>query len=584
MFKKILSIFLCLVCVFTVCIVSEVKSQAIFVVDDAVMLGIAISVCASIALSVGLGVASGQGSVYADVAEYILYHLPSDMYNYVMDESNYQIINGKLTLVFTKSMWDRFKNWFANTDLSTIPLSAHLGSVTLDGALPAQSTYNGYGYNPNYNDYFAACEAPWRPLDYTFNGIYVSWLPTGKLTIQLQDGTVVSYDDVFPPRDTGHANVVGLSVPTVRGSVNLMSGYHYPHITNNLGSLPAKTNIDRWQNGIGRSMVGFDGALVTLPDGTTGTMSYNYNNGAVSFNDTVICTGNNSKNDYSLNCLKAGSILANVSTSNGNNYFPVNTNGSVTDYTKDIDTKPVATAIPRNSSIENDEVLVLPIRSNLVDPDNPAVPLTKSQVKNREKEGLPISSTIPAVPNMSTETGKDQGITIIAGRDVIDDTPVYNPAYPSVINPGNETITVTANNDVFPTQANPGETTAFPQEAESAIVKSGEIVSDIAKDLVTPLTPDDIAKGGNRMKLPTLLLQKFPFCIPYDLYNAFGVLLAEPEAPNFDWPIKLDSVGINTNIHIDFSKYEDGAKYIRWFLMALWTVALIMLTRKVIWK
>lgn len=92
----------------------------------------------------------------------------------------------------------------------------------------------------------------------------------------------------------------------------------------------------------------------------------------------------------------------------------------------------------------------------------------------------------------------------------------------------------------------------------------------------TGITPNIPAIG-----LPEILFKtKFPFCLPWDLYNLFSVLAAEPEAPKFVIPYKNNMLGIDEEYVLDFSKYEDAAKIIRFFTGAGFVLALILISRK----
>lgn len=83
------------------------------------------------------------------------------------------------------------------------------------------------------------------------------------------------------------------------------------------------------------------------------------------------------------------------------------------------------------------------------------------------------------------------------------------------------------------------------------------------------------------VSLPEILFkEKFPFCLPWDLYNLFAVLAAEPEAPKFVIPYKNNMLGIDEEYVLDFSKYEDAAKIIRFFTGAGFVLALILISRK----
>ena len=76
---------------------------------------------------------------------------------------------------------------------------------------------------------------------------------------------------------------------------------------------------------------------------------------------------------------------------------------------------------------------------------------------------------------------------------------------------------------------------------------------------------------------------KFPFCIPFDIYNLFVGLQAEEAPPKFVIPFKYGNFD-EVNITIDFS--NDNllifAKVTRWFVGACFVFGLIMITRKVI--
>ena len=97
---------------------------------------------------------------------------------------------------------------------------------------------------------------------------------------------------------------------------------------------------------------------------------------------------------------------------------------------------------------------------------------------------------------------------------------------------------------------------------------------------------DDKDKTGTTPNIPAVSLpeilfkEKFPFCLPWDLYNLFAVLAAEPEAPKFVIPYKNNMLGIDEEYVLDFSKYEDAAKIIRFFTCAGFVLALILISRK----
>lgn len=75
------------------------------------------------------------------------------------------------------------------------------------------------------------------------------------------------------------------------------------------------------------------------------------------------------------------------------------------------------------------------------------------------------------------------------------------------------------------------------------------------------------------------LLGKFPFCVPYQLYEWLQVLQADPKTPEFtyDYGYMLKYFGVSSDtdtvIKFDFSQYDDWAKNARSFLKLSFTLA-----------
>ena len=103
-------------------------------------------------------------------------------------------------------------------------------------------------------------------------------------------------------------------------------------------------------------------------------------------------------------------------------------------------------------------------------------------------------------------------------------------------------------------------------------------IADTAVDVKTNTYPDGVPKVDS-----SGISSKFPFCIPFDIYNLFVGLNAEQAPPQFVIPFKYADFDV-VNITIDFS--NDNllvfAKVTRWFVGACFVFGLIMITRKVI--
>lgn len=83
------------------------------------------------------------------------------------------------------------------------------------------------------------------------------------------------------------------------------------------------------------------------------------------------------------------------------------------------------------------------------------------------------------------------------------------------------------------------------------------------------------------IETPSTIIDKFPFSLPFDLHKAFNILSAEPQAPSFEIPLKMEGV-FDYSIDIDLSEYEFIAEICRGLLYAIFIVGLILATNKLI--
>lgn len=91
----------------------------------------------------------------------------------------------------------------------------------------------------------------------------------------------------------------------------------------------------------------------------------------------------------------------------------------------------------------------------------------------------------------------------------------------------------------------------------------------------------DLSEG--RLKTPSLISTKFPFSIPFDIYNLFNIFSASPKTPEFDIPLDMTSVGgAEYNIHVDLSYFDTVANVVRWLLYGVFVAGLILVTNKLI--
>ena len=179
-----------------------------------------------------------------------------------------------------------------------------------------------------------------------------------------------------------------------------------------------------------------------------------------------------------------------------------------------------------------------------------------------------------------------------------------NPSIDAPSMPGNDTWHDGSINDDIAV-GSPSIGIAVPTSSDDVIdlspdvardyTSTGTRVGDIASsDTTTGDTTGDSTGTGNTtssnpsntlpgLSLPEILFkEKFPFCLPWDLYTLFNVLKAEPEVPKFVIPFKIERFGVDESITIDLSQFEEQIEIVRFFIGATFVLGLILVSRKMI--
>ena len=113
-----------------------------------------------------------------------------------------------------------------------------------------------------------------------------------------------------------------------------------------------------------------------------------------------------------------------------------------------------------------------------------------------------------------------------------------------------------------------------------------------ATDVINPSIPDvqnpdipivwqDLFKSGTKTIDFTPFMEigfadRFPFCVPFDLVKSIETLKAPPKAPR--WVANIKGV----DLVIDLSQFEHLAAIVRWFMLLIYIVVLIMISRRMI--
>lgn len=188
-----------------------------------------------------------------------------------------------------------------------------------------------------------------------------------------------------------------------------------------------------------------------------------------------------------------------------------------------------------------------------------------------------INGDIPSVGALPGDAGIDT--TAYPGNDVWHDGSINDD-----VATGNPSIGISVPTDV----SDDDIATLNPSKARdysNADVKDKDVTTD---DKDKPGDKDDKDKTGTTPNIPAIGLpeilfkEKFPFCLPWDLYNLFAGLNTSAEAPKFVIPFKIERFGIDESITIDLSEFTEQVKIVRFFIGAGFVLALILISRKMI--
>ncbi|MBO6230510.1 MAG: hypothetical protein J6O50_08065 [Ruminiclostridium sp.] len=205
--------------------------------------------------------------------------------------------------------------------------------------------------------------------------------------------------------------------------------------------------------------------------------------------------------------------------------------------------------------------------------------------------GYYICKDINATTNYPTNATEDS-LTTTSGGGLISIHPtqaeqIIGSGINSGIISGNPNLTIGANGEITGADGidlssieallkSMGALDASQLSALQAINSNTKKIADVltAEQAIT-------AKKTFDIKTPSNIVDKFPFSLPFDIYNTFNLLSAEPKAPKFTFPLKMDGV-FDLSFEVDLSEYEWIAEIVRWLLFVVFVVGLIIVTNKLI--
>lgn len=121
------------------------------------------------------------------------------------------------------------------------------------------------------------------------------------------------------------------------------------------------------------------------------------------------------------------------------------------------------------------------------------------------------------------------------------------------------------------------ENNAYQQKLVNSL---NEIKALLVTDTVLDLFKNRSSETANKAK------EKFPTSLPWDVAMVVNSMSAEPQEINLTIPVKIESLHIDEEIHIDItgSEWEKLAKTCRYLLSLLFILYLIHLSRKLFFK
>ncbi|MEM0173669.1 MAG: hypothetical protein QXI16_04085 [Sulfolobaceae archaeon] len=135
---------------------------------------------------------------------------------------------------------------------------------------------------------------------------------------------------------------------------------------------------------------------------------------------------------------------------------------------------------------------------------------------------------------------------------------------------------------------------AVPDVVEVPVTTTTTVIREVVNNqtiINNPAIPDVIADNPalefdfpevEKFKVPSLIMSKFPFSIPFDLYNAFSVLQTTKKEPIFTIPIVLPSANISEEIVLDLTEYNVLIQLVRWLVLIGFILMLIVITRNLV--
>ena len=122
------------------------------------------------------------------------------------------------------------------------------------------------------------------------------------------------------------------------------------------------------------------------------------------------------------------------------------------------------------------------------------------------------------------------------------------------------------------------------ERVDGVPITGTQVITGTEAEIDAPAIPE--AGSESNTSLRALMFSKFPFCLPWDIKNAFALLLATPEPP--EWEIDLVPGNLKgymkgeTKWEINMEGFEIVGQISRWTATISFCLALMVVTRRII--
>jgi hypothetical protein len=235
--------------------------------------------------------------------------------------------------------------------------------------------------------------------------------------------------------------------------------------------------------------------------------------------------------------------------------------------------------------------------------DEETEPMTKQPTPNIYIED-PISSNSSSSsgtnPGTSTNPGTDTGTTSPSvGNITFDDTNIVSAIQSLPSSLANlfhnivDAVGSAASSIVDGVAAIPGSISGLLDDLGQGINDRLDDIYDylsrcipVPADFAQAISDVLIGEDDQNYQLESSVIDRFPFCIPFDLFNSISVLKAEKKDPVFTVPFVLENDSLNLHyqydIVIDLTEWEGPVEVIRFMILLLYCFSLILVTRQLI--